>query len=263
MADLASPLEVTISAVTKLRSALTRAKSRQIRSQDERLLMKATAGAWFQSQRPHLLTLASDTHFQEADAAFRALLEYSEQHSSRAKCLALLKNLRESVVKLRSVAMVQSPTLATSRPNFRRLISDARMLQVLERRWDETTRCVEAGANLAATVMLGALLEALLLARINHLQDKRPVFTAQTAPKDSAGKTRPLKEWGLRNFLDVADELGWIRQSAKDVGDVLRDYRNYIHPEKELANNVALDAKDVAMFVSIFCSVAEQVIGSV
>ena len=65
------------------------------------------------------------------------------------------------------------------------------------------------------------------------------MFTPSKAPKDKAGKPKPLKEWGLKDYLDVANELGWIRQSAKDVGQVLRDYRNYLHPEKELSHGVS------------------------
>jgi hypothetical protein len=71
-----------------------------------------------------------------------------------------------------------------------------------------------------------------------------------------------LKEWGLKDYLDVANELGWIRQSAKDVGQVLRDYRNYIYPEKELSHGVTVVAEDTAMFVKVFSSVAEQIIKS-
>jgi len=111
--------------------------------------------------------------------------------------------------------------------------------------------------------MLGGLLEALFLARINRMANLSPVFTAQAAPKDKAGKAKPLKEWGLKDYLDVAKELGWIRQSAKDVGQVLRDYRNYIHPEKEFSHGITVDAQDIAMFVSVFSSIADQIIASV
>ena len=62
---------------------------------------------------------------------------------------------------------------------------------------------------------------------------------------------------------DVANELGWIKQSAKDVGQVLRDYRNYIHPEKELSHGITVDGRDTSMFVTVFCSMAEQIIATV
>lgn len=44
---------------------------------------------------------------------------------------------------------------------------------------------------------------------------------------------------------------------------VLRDYRNYIHPEKELSHGITVDAQDTAMFVSVFSSIADQIIASV
>ena len=67
----------------------------------------------------------------------------------------------------------------------------------------------------------------------------------------------------MKDYLDVAHELGWIRQSAKDVGQVLRDYRNYVHPEKERSHGISVDSKDASMFLVVFCSLAEQIVGSV
>jgi hypothetical protein len=112
---------------------------------------------------------------------------------------------------------------------------------------------------MAATVMMGGLLEALLLARILREEDKDPMFKASTAPKDK-GKTLQLKEWGLRNFIDVAHELGWISQGAKDVGDVLRDYRNYIHPQKEHSHGIRLTTDDARIFWKVGKSISRQVI---
>ena len=75
------------------------------------------------------------------------------------------------------------------------------MVAILDGRWTAILACLQAGADLAATVMMGGLLEALCLARVNRLSDLKPVFTATAAPKDKAGKPRPLKEWGLKYFL--------------------------------------------------------------
>jgi hypothetical protein len=262
MADLTNHLEVSISAVTRLRQALARTKAPQIRNSEERMLMKATAHAWFQSQRSPLLALAAEPVFQGIDKAFAALLENSDQNTTRTKCLDLLKQLRNDIVKLRSAAVLRAAAPSPPKPEFGKLIADTGMLRILERRWEETLLCIDAGAHLAATVMMGALLEAILLARINHLKDKAPVFTSAAAPRDPAGKTKSLKEWGLKNYLDVANELNWIRHSAKDVGEVLRDYRNYVHPEKEHSHGIAIDGNDTGMFLTIFCSIAEQVIRS-
>jgi hypothetical protein len=98
------------------------------------------------------------------------------------------------------------------------------MKTILEGRWSEITSCVTAKAPLAATVMMGGLLEGLLLARVNNHANKSEIFTASAAPKDKAGKTLPLKDWTLQNYIGVAHELKWITQTVKDIGEVLRDY---------------------------------------
>ena len=144
---------------------------------------------------------------------------------------------------------------------FTPLITDAKMQVILQSRWQECVICVKNGASLGATVMMGGLLEGLLLARINQLTDKAPVFTATAAPKDKkTGKTQPLPFWGLKDFIDVAHELGWITTTAKNIGDVLRDYRNYIHPQKELSNGVSLAPGDAEMLWNIAKTMITQVL---
>jgi hypothetical protein len=71
-----------------------------------------------------------------------------------------------------------------------------------------------------------------------------------------------LGEWTLRPYLDVGAELGWISKPGKDVGAVLRDYRNYVHPEKERVYGVALNSHDAAMFWELTKSLARQLLGS-
>src|SRR5262249_39110754 len=57
---------------------------------------------------------------------------------------------------------------------------------ILNRRWNEAWSCFGVGALLASTVMMGAIPEALLLARINKQTDKSGVFSSKCAPKDKA-----------------------------------------------------------------------------
>ena len=117
---------------------------------------------------------------------------------------------------------------------------------------------------LAATVMMGGLLEALFVARANLMPNKAPLFRAIGTPLEAKTKKPiPLKEWTLRPYIDVAAELGWISRSGKDVAAVLRDYRNYIHPEKERAHGVNLNNHDSSMFWAVTKSLARQLLASV
>jgi len=263
MQDASGTLDLAIDAVTRLRATLRRRKGDRVRSIDEQMLVKAASQAWFRSYRPSLLSLSSEPLFRNVDEAFANLLEYSDQRTVRRKYMELLAALRMDLVRLRSRSVLAIPPQPVQQPDFKKLINDPVMVGILERRWKEILACLEVGADLAATVMIGGLLEALCLARVNQLLDLKPVFTASAAPKGKAGKPRPLKEWGLKDFLDVANELGWIRKSAKDVGAVLRDYRNYIHPEKERSHGISINADDAKMFLGLLSSLASQIIASV
>src|SRR5579875_2125580 len=68
------------------------------------------------------------------------------------------------------------------------------MQMILAKRWRESSVRVKSDAPLAATVMMGRLLEGLLLAKINQLASKSSVFNAAAIPKDAkTGKATTAK----------------------------------------------------------------------
>ena len=46
------------------------------------------------------------------------------------------------------------------------------------------------------------------------------------------------------------------------MGVVLRDYRNYIHPAKELSHGIQIGPEDSKLFWSVFKSLANQILDS-
>src|SRR5216683_7011442 len=95
----------------------------------------------------------------------------------------------------------------------------------------------------------------------NQLNDKSPLFKAKAAPRDQrTQKALPLSEWTLRHYIDVGFELAWIQRSGKDVGSVLRDYRNYIHPEKQRSHSITLNLHDSTMFWDLTKNLAAQLL---
>lgn len=256
--------------VERIRGRLGKRRDAQIRSADERALLKATALAWFNNHRPLLLAAVGDDQLRPVDLEFQEILALAARAPSRPKCLVRLKNARQNLVAIAANHVVAlagggaATKSADAAPSFAPLIPDLAMQDILGSRWSECVVCIGAGAPLAATVMIGGLLEGLLLARINRETNKASIFKSAAAPKDrTSGQALPLKEWTLKNYLDVAHEMQWISQSAKDVGEVLRDYRNYIHPQKELTHGVKLRAADAQMLWEIAKSIATQVISSV
>lgn len=268
MLSIGDALDESISSADRLRKLLMKSKTKQVFSGEERSVIKATAFAWFKSCRPLLSELSTSELIQAADAHYQTILEAAEKATLRSRFIDELKSLKGVLVKIRTCALtsLNPGALAAAGtpapPDFTRLIPDPAMQAILNRRWMEAWGCIGAKAYLASTVMIGALLEALLLARINRLADKSPVFASKCAPKDKAGKTRPLQEWTLNAYIDVAHDLGWIGKPSRDVGVVLRDYRNFIHPEKEFAQGVTLSEADARMFGAVLVALADAIIKS-
>lgn len=250
--------------IDRLRRLLRRGQSRQVQSADHKDVIRATCITWFNNHRPEVQEVVGDDLLGGADKLYKMILGSADRATARNTYDGLLKELRSLLSELRSAVVAPKPAAnptVDSPPSFDSLVADPAMRKVLTRRWEECTRCVAAGAPLAATVMMGGFLEALLLARVHRLGDKSPVFGASSAPRDGkTGKALMLQEWTLRNYIDVAHELRWISPSAKDLGEVVRDYRNYIHPHKELTHGVHLSDHDARLFWEVAKGIARQLL---
>ena len=261
-------IDSAIKEARRLQKTIHQGSGLQVQSDDEKQVIQATAHAWFSTHRQTVILVLGNDQLKLLDEAYRKLLAAASRGTVRTKYRTTLKHIEKALTQLQVDHVISlSGTLgpqaaATSNlpPQFSPLIADTNMQAILARRWQEVVICVHAGAPLAATVMMGGILEGLLLARINQLLEKAPVFKAAAAPKDKSGNPLRLNEWGLKNYIDVAHELGWISKTTKDIGEVVRDYRNFIHPHKEHSHNIVLSGDDARMMWEVAKNVARQIL---
>ena len=97
----------------------------------------------------------------------------------------------------------------------------------------------------AATVLGGSFIEAILLDSLKLVEAQ--AVSATFAPN------KPLENWDLKNYLNVAQELQVIGPTAYKWGDDARDFRNFIHPGKSLR-----EEKDCTMAVALGVRAALQ-----
>ena len=271
MTDGQNSIDAAIAEVENLRKVLKQQTSTQVQSEEEKQIVKATALSWFNKHRGVIEPFVGADNLQPLDDLYRLLLEAITRSTVRTKYVEAVKAIKKNFASLQisqvlnlskpAAVTAGSPAAADPPPQFSPLISDAKMQAILQNRWKECVICVKAGAPLGATVMMGGILEGLLLAKINQLPNQGPVFTAKSAPKDGkTGKTLPLKDWMLKSFIDVAHELKWITATAKDIGVVLRDYRNYIHPQKEYSHGITLSPGDAELLWNVAKGMIAQVL---
>jgi hypothetical protein len=170
MNDALGALDSAIAQADKLRAFLKKKSNRPVRSTEERSLIKATALTWFSNQRPAISIIAETPDLQEPDDLYKSILAAADLASARSKYDSLLKGIKTALISLRSNCLsvgTSSRVTGNQPPDFGPLISDPAMQAILSSRWDECVVALFAGAPLAATVMMGGLLEALLLGRVS------------------------------------------------------------------------------------------------
>lgn len=116
---------------------------------------------------------------------------------------------------------------------------DPNLIPILDARYQEALRCLNANAPLAAIFLSGSILEGLLLGMA--CANPQRFNQAAGSPKDLAGKVKPFPEWSLAQFIDVACALGYLKLDVKKFSHALRDFRNYIHPYQQLSSQFAPD----------------------
>jgi len=259
--DSKDPIAGPLDDIKKILRVVSAIQTQRVCSQDVRAHLKAMGLAWFNSYRQDYSKLGSAETLSKLDSKYNALISSAEGTPSKRKVCDRLKVIKKALIELREQLLTLS-TMTTSDvpPSFSALVPDPFMQQVLAARWNECTSCIAADAPIAAIVMMGGLLESFFLARVNRESNKQPIFQAKSAPKDKSHQTIPLKDWVLRNYIDVAHELHWISQSAHDVSEVLREYRNFIHPYKQVSRGIMLNTKDAGVLWEVFKSIARQLL---
>jgi hypothetical protein len=269
MKEAVDAVDAAIREVTSARKLVGDVKTKQVSGRETLSVLKSTAYAWFYTHRAKVTASDADQDLAEVNRQYQTVLESTDKHAAKQTYLDALKDATKSLNSLRS-AILAGPVVYTTpatddlAPDFSSLAGNQDMRDVLTRRWHECTKCVRAEAHLAAIVMMGGLLEALFVARANKLPNKDPLINAASAPKDKqTGKTLNYQEWMLDSYIKVGHELRWITDSAKQVADVLKEYRNYIHPAKELRHQVHLAHNDSAMFWQVTKALVRQLLVSV
>jgi hypothetical protein len=93
----------------------------------------------------------------------------------------------------------------------------------------------------AATVLAGAAIEALLLWKLQEPPlDVATVFAA--AKTLAVGRRRTdLNEWGLDEYIAMAEHFGVIRNDTPAATRLAQNFRNLIHPGRAIRKNQTCD----------------------
>lgn len=131
------------------------------------------------------------------------------------------------------------------------------VITVLEQRATEIKSCLGAKAWLAVVFLCGSALEGILLG----IAPNRSVdfSNAELSPKDKMGKVFPIHDWKLFSLIDVSCELSILDENIKKFSHELRDFRNYIHPFKQVNSRFSPNEHTAKICWQVLKAVIEQI----
>jgi hypothetical protein len=114
-------------------------------------------------------------------------------------------------------------------------ITDRDLQSIIDRDYAELTlKLFPSGAWKSSVIMAGSILEAILFDR---LADKKWNSAALLSPKvpKYKGADLPMDDWNLANLIDISIDIKLLpKDPANTIHQVLRDFRNFVHPKKEI-----------------------------
>lgn len=123
-------------------------------------------------------------------------------------------------------------------------IRDSVLRGQLAKDWDEAQRVREVKAWKSCVILCGGILEGMLLDVL-----KRDEQEAKLAYKGK-GKAE-LDHWDLVDLVDVAKDVGKLSKSVGHLGHGLREFRNLIHPGKQVRENVSLTQEEAEIAFNV------------
>lgn len=128
-------------------------------------------------------------------------------------------------------------------------ISDTAMREILSRDLFECALAIVSGQDKMATIMCGSISEALIMQKITGKQIEK--YDISEISRHQQAEKYPIRNMGLNELLYVADQLKILDKNAYHLGHYIRDYRNVVHPAKEIRMKEQITHDNVLIMWSV------------
>ncbi|MFI7062187.1 hypothetical protein ACIBL3_14480 [Kribbella sp. NPDC050124] len=129
---------------------------------------------------------------------------------------------------------------------LRSIIADDATVTGLLRRLGETRICEANGAYTFAIIGIGSLVEGILHAVLTERDQEFRNREILVGGRDRRRRVEPERA-SMEFLIDRAKALGFIQLDATKFMHNVRDFRNFVHPRKELAEQPGFDRDSVML----------------
>ena len=125
-------------------------------------------------------------------------------------------------------------------------ISDSNFQEILKRDYAELKRCQEVKASKSILVLCGSILEAILTD-----------YFCENLPQNQTNQT--ILGLNLGSLLELAESALIINKSDKNLATVLKDYRNIIHPGREIRKSEVFDFASAELSILVLDLILKKI----
>lgn len=140
------------------------------------------------------------------------------------------------------------------------LIKDESMRYILSRDLQECAIAIVVGQDKLAAIMCGSIIEALIMNKLTEIGVDK--YDLSEISSKSNSKNYPLSNMGLNELLYVAEKEHLIEKNTYRVGHYVRDYRNIVHPAKEIKLKDPISHENVLTMWSVLKLVMDNLFPS-
>ena len=123
-------------------------------------------------------------------------------------------------------------------------VAEQAIREILERDYAEIQRAYVSKCWKSVIVLSGGAIEAVLVDLVLG-DDKRAISAS------AASKSTDPKSWGLASLIDVCLELRLIKPGIEKLSHSVREYRNLVHPGRELRGGLSANAEEARIALEV------------
>lgn len=129
-------------------------------------------------------------------------------------------------------------------------IQDVTMRDIISRDIFECAIAVVTGQDKMATIMCGSISEALLMLRISE-KGITKYNICELNPKKNSCQNYSISKMCMDELLFVAEKEGILAKNSYHLGHYIREFRNVVHPAKEIRMKECITHENVITMWSI------------
>lgn len=140
---------------------------------------------------------------------------------------------------------------------FNQLV-DSDLKLILLRDLKECAIAVVSEQDKAATILCGSIIEALLMAKI---QERKIVkYDISEISKSKHATSYPIMDMGLNELLFVSEKEKIICKNNYHLSHYIRDYRNVVHPAKEIRMTQKITHENVLIMWTVLKQLTDELL---